>query len=68
MCGILCVLGDLQEKKSLPETMLQLLKHCGPDDRGSIKGESNKPHVWFICVSCWCNMGMRSAFSRNGVN
>lgn len=39
MCGIICVLGDLQEKKSLPETMLQLLKHRGPDDKGLIKGK-----------------------------
>ena len=39
MCGILSVFGDLQEKKSLPETMLQLLKHRGPDDKGFIKGK-----------------------------
>ena len=42
MCGILGVFGDLQEKKSLPETMLQLLKHRGPDDIGLIKGKIEK--------------------------
>jgi len=39
MCGILSVFGDLQEKKSLPETMLHFLKHRGPDDTGLIKGK-----------------------------